>query len=818
MITGNTYDEQENSTPLVMPAISNSGGTYTYPFDMPPGRVAFDIEYGVIEAVAKVAYVSGQGQKNGGYDYKKDATTGAQIGTADSWGTASDDLQAVINSWTGPTTSPRGNFDEIWIEGTVTPKTRANNTTFNYIIGTGDITGAADPDLAFVIPPGLKIYGGFKGTERYVQNSTAIGDFPGPISTGINSDPNPYDKRDKTGEDWRLRTVLSGALTGTTNAYHVVIIVDDDGDDDGNGPDTDEDGKTLLDGLTISDGMGADSADAITVKTYQIDKRSGAGLYLVNASPVLTNVRVQNNTATANSLDVGEEDSEGSTDEGTIIIGGGGGIYNLAADGGTSSPRLTNTVISRNRVMGNGAGAGMYNDARGDGSVCHPVLFNVKIQQNQTSGNGGGLSNSAVRATATQNTICEPEIKGNSEITRNVAANGAGVYNYNYSAPTFTNVEIRENIAHLGGGLMSYYYTRPVITNVTISGNSAANGGGVDNRSHYLTMTNVTISGNSGSGYGGGLYNYRGGAVLTNVLIENNTGGSGGGIYHRLDSTSHRTVLVITNGIIRDNKSLASGGGIRNDYGFTGSGNNNMDLRLALTNVLITNNTANGNGGGMYCSNSVASATLGKGINVLMNNVTITKNTATTTAAAGQGGGIYLTTNNKVTVTVNNSIVWGNTSDISGSSNIYKNANSSLTLDYSLAQDGYTYTVGSTNKNPANFSGTYGPFAGATDYTLPNGSTLINAGSNALYPANADDLIGGALTGTGTRETDFKTLIEGGTVNGEPIKGAVFFDNDNDGEDDGPATKDATAAVGNAAPAGNSRFNNGTIDVGAFEK
>jgi hypothetical protein len=738
------------STPL------SGGASFSAVYEMPAKQVYVTADFTAIAGVAKVAYVSEEGWNDAGY-----STT---VHTADSWGTASNDLQTVINSWDG------NNFTEVWVHGTVTPKTWANAT------GGYQITDTADnKNLAFVIPPGLKIYGGFIGTE------TATGT----IASG--NDPRLVNPDD------RPETVLSGVLNRTANAYHVVILADINY----TAPDTNA-ANTVLDGLTITGGVGADSPGTINFRAYTgtngINKQFGAGLYLVNASPVLNNLRIENNVATANSLD-----AEGA-------VGGGGGIYNLAAGSGkTSSPRLTDVVISNNRVRGNGSGAGIYNLAL-ETNVCDPVLSGVTIEVNQTSGKGGGIYNSAA-----QNAACEPKIKDNSRIIGNVASSGAGVYNDGYSAPMFTNVEIRGNIANqYGGGVSTQSATRPVFTYVTINGNSASSGGGgVDNRSYYLTMTNATISGNVASGNGGALFNRHSAAILTNVRIENNSANNGGGIYNTQDNPSvgNTTVLVMTNGIIRGNTSNY-GGGIYNSYGtnFAGGGDNKELSYLALTNVLVAENTANQNGGGMYNANDIADSSdisPGRGIIIQMNNVTIAKNTANN----GAGGGIYIPTantngTNKVTITAGNSIIWGNNAPSNTArANIANVTQSRLTLSYSLAQSG-TYTDGGNNKAPGSFSNTLFTNFSAGDYTLSVGTTgLINGGRNNLYPTTADNLLGGALTGT-ARETDSKALIQAVVFGGSPR----------------PINRDAAAAVGNASGTGNPRRPDTVIDVGAYEK
>jgi predicted outer membrane repeat protein len=780
--SGKTGSNAPNGTFPVDPVTGTPVNTekgITYTFTMPERHLDFTVSYKGRTAVSGVAYVSGQGRKSGGYNNIKSGTE--QVGTADSWGTASNDLQAVINSWKGPRDPGNENgFDEIWIEGTVTPKRRAN-TKDGYSISVSDIpvistdpndpnqdrpVNPADPDLAFVIPPGLKIYGGFTGTERYVPNGTAIGDFPGPIS----ANPGNNDKRDKPtpddNQDWRLRSVLSGALTGMTNAYHVVIMADipfSEGaiPDKIDNPATFDDNvyPTVLDGLTISGGKGSANPGRIDFGTYTgndgIGRQSGAGLYLVNASPVLNNVRVQGNTATATGL-------------GLQALGGGGGIYNLATGSGkVSSPRLFKTVVANNTILGNTTAGGMYNEARGSGSICRPVLDNVKIEQNQTSGNAGGIF---IDATVS-NAVCEPLVI-NSEIIGNAAGYGGGVYINGYAAPRFDNVVIRENNVASGGGLISQPNTQPVFTNVTIAGNIAGSGGGIYGWSQYLTMTNSTISGNIASDSGGGIFMTRGGAVLTNVRLEYNSASvRGGAIYTVTDKSNsgNRNTLVITNGIIRSNKAN-NGGGIYNNYGFTGSGYAGLVTRIALTNVLIADNTANSNGGGIFNNNELAANTTtpGDGISILMNNVTIAGNAANASSAGTSpdyngGGGIYsvaANNSNKIKIEAINSIIWGNTAASANSprANIFNDDATRLILNNSLvASGGYLCT----NNNPVSSTN---PFTGGTDpetkYTLGSGL----AGTYGLYPAsNGEDTFLGGGDGTGalsgSRYTIFKALI-----------------------------------------------------------
>jgi hypothetical protein len=747
-----------------------------------------------------------------GLGYKQAYTAGGETrSAATSWATASNDLQAIINSWeqNGAKT-----FDEIWVEGMVTPKSRAKVTVGGetWEIKEDDITGDTTGDiknLAFVIPQGLKIYGGFTGTEEARNQRT----------------DNP-----------RL-SVLSGVLNDDANAYHVVLMADilhyGEGDPR----------NTVLDGLTISGGVGADKMKRIDFRTYTgvtnnipngIDQQSGGGLYLVNASPVLENLRIENNRATAAIFDP-------STSAVNPSIGGGGGIYNLAISGGISSPRLSYVVIYNNQAAGYGRGGGMYNQVRDAGSTARPVLSHVTIEANQSTGDGGGLFN----ITDLDGT-CAPDIS-DSEIFGNLATFGGACYDANLSTGRYTRVKIRDNIASRnGGGLTNTANSRPVLTNVTITGNMAAQAGGVENLSQYLTMTNVTISNNYAGNYAGGILN-SGGAILTNVIIEKNSSREGGGIYNELTAGgTSRTVMIITNGIIRNNITRTGnsnfpgdGAGIFNTY--SGSGNANLSLHLALTNVLIAGNTASNNGGGIYNENTVPEgvSTPGKGISVLLNNVTIANNTADSLRNNLGGGGICSTVSsngaNKVTVRANNSIIWGNTTTkiaANAYNNLYTHTSTLLSLYTSLMQSG-TYTDGDAltypNKTASSFSNSLFTNFDGKDYTLNAGVSGLIDGGNDLYLDDADALLtradadpftgpnndpsAGALTGTGTRETDFKALLQAAVFGGSrPID-----------RDAPPATGTGTASHGERIKDGDGDSDgdgdpDAIIDLGAYEK
>jgi hypothetical protein len=223
-------------------------------------------------------------------------------------------------------------------------------------------------------------------------------------------------------------------------------------------------------------------------------------------------------------------------------------------------------------------------------------------------------------------------------------------------------------------------------------------------------VSNNTVAPVSGEADGGGIYASYSVVTLSNCLVKANTasvGASyGGGIYY-----DGYTSLILLNTIIANNRctgSTRSGGGVYGNYASSSL------LRNCLVVANTTTNAAgvNGTGDGLQF---YGSATL--------ENCTVANN-------GGQGidrqSGGY-------TVTVTNSIVWGNGDDIYDS----QGGGSYVKLGYSNIEDGDSNGVnGCFSLNPL-FANT-----NAFDYRLTSKSPCINNGTNQVWIAMASDLDG----------------------------------------------------------------------------
>ena len=175
---------------------------------------------------------------------------------------------------------------------------------------------------AFVLVPGMRIYGGFVPDE--IPLGVSLPNFGTTGRNGI--------------------TELSGDLKGneTDRAYHILI-----------GVNIPENSHTIIDGFTISGGNANSPATSIRVNNEEISNHTGGGIYNSNASPLFINTNVTGNQA---AMGAGVFNNTFSAPMFTNVrISGnwgqsnGGGMLNENA-----SPILTNVTISGNRALSGG--------------------------------------------------------------------------------------------------------------------------------------------------------------------------------------------------------------------------------------------------------------------------------------------------------------------------------------------------------------------------------------------------------------------------------------------------------------------------------
>jgi len=395
---------------------------YPVAFSVTDGTLIGSKQYiiNVLQGVTKI-YVKQEGNP--------DNETGAD------WANAYKDLQPAITAATGG--------DEIWV------------ARGNYLTGT---TNAS----SFVLKEGVKIYGGFAGTENLI--------------TGRLTDAN------------NLYAINESILNGNGLSYHVVsntIALTN---------------NSVLDGFSVQGGKSVATTNATGI---------GAGIYNNAGAPIFRNLWIKNNInayigggAYNNGQAASFTNIRFEKNTATVSSAYGGGLYNAASGvtlnhlsfiensatfGGGFFNAITDVTIEDVTFTGNTAisgGAGL-NHNLGALTLTRAVFDGNKT----TAGTGGALRN---RATITAEDL----------VIKNNTSTGSGAGIQNEGTLTLNRGSI---IANVSGGPGAGMYT-----NVTSR---------LDN---VIFSRNRTTTA-SAAGYGGGIYNVTGTANLSNVTFSNNT-------------------------------------------------------------------------------------------------------------------------------------------------------------------------------------------------------------------------------------------------------------------------------------------------------
>ena len=348
--------------------------------------------------------------------------TNVSGGTHDgsSWANAYAELSAAINN------SNTG--DQLWVaQGTYFPTSTINR------------------DIAFDLPQGISIYGGFLGNETSLNQrdwTNHVTILSGNIGDAIDKTDNSY-------------IILSAAQTVT----HFV-----------------------LDGLTIEGGY----ANGI----YQ---KSGAGLYInayatpTGSYPTIANCIFQNNYSENGGGAVYVETGNGGKAapsfqhcifQNNESGSSGGAVYNSGYSNISLTPTFTDCIFSNN-LSGESGGA-VFNHG-GLGGSTNPIFKECDFESNTaTNGHGGGMYNLG----SGNNSDASPTII-NCRFFDNSGYAAGGIYNngtnMGNSSPTITNCTFSRNFTTGYGGTGGAIYcngsesgnSSAVITNCIIWGNNA---------------------------------------------------------------------------------------------------------------------------------------------------------------------------------------------------------------------------------------------------------------------------------------------------------------------------------------------------------
>lgn len=355
-------------------------------------------------------------------------------------------------------------------------------------------------------------------------------------------------------------------------------------------------------------------------------------------------------------------------------------------------------IMYGGEISGNSIDISAHSAAAGDGA-------GVEAQQSDFTMYGGKITNNHV-------------IKGSNN-------EGGGVNMHTGGTFTMYGGEISGNAcSDTGGGVISAG-TYLKLYGGTISNNTAdKRGGGVFTNMTLTISDGITITGNK-SEQGGGIYTYDEDITINGGNITGNTATYGGGVYHIGDYRTCDTLTISGSATITGN-TATDGGGVYVESGKNTSNWNKGQGALQINGGSITNNTATGNGGGVYINE--------RGL------LTITDGNVTDNTATVNGGGVYFNGESKKFNISGNINVTGNKKS-GKANNIYLPNGQIIKIMGELtntAPIGVTTEVEPDSSNYVQIASGRAAYATPDKFQYENNDTSISAvlsGSNNLLVA-----------------------------------------------------------------------------------
>ena len=470
-------------------------------------------------------------------------------GNGSSWANATGNLKAAIDGAQPGT--------QIWVKtGTYYPTTCIK-------------CNFSERDTRFSISNGVKLYGGFAGTETAISQRD-IPAHPTYLSGDIDQDGTLADN--------------SFTIVYTFNVSNF----------------------TEVDGFIITGG----NADQNTFPTGA-PQNSGAGWFNGGAtngfssSPVIRNCRFENNYAWgyggAMINDGGfmgscSADYSGCTFEDNSARLGGGAVYNSGTFGGYCSPVFKNCNFINNACTESDGGA-VFNIGSENGT-CNPSFTGCTFQDNTAYHDGGAIYSFAKGGDSSP-------VLDNCIFENNTGKEGGAVYNdgtfSGFSGATITNCRFSNN--HSTGGDGGAIYNsgflgtcNPVMMDCLFEYNESQFAGGVMFNNGVEgtcnpTITNCRFMHNRAITFGGVMYNQgqNGNAspAITNSIFSENLALSAGAIYNLGANQGNANALITNCTFYKNNANV--GGAV-----YANAGEDNSGIASpTLTNCIFWENTAN---------------------------------------------------------------------------------------------------------------------------------------------------------------------------------------------------------------------------------
>lgn len=361
-------------------------------------------------------------------------------GAGTSWADASGDLQAMINASTSG--------DKIFVaKGTYIPNTYPRTTD----TGNTLITSSIEKNYTFHLKDGVKLYGGFAGTETTENDRTDIRTTNETILSGdalnddilVHQSGIPYSINSSSTDD---------------NRRHVIVSINDSD-------------NTVLDGFSITGGVATSISTPgealVTIEGTDIRTARGGGIYLHKSATTITNCYFYENHAGFRFGAGMYIDGDDNPALASPIITNCSFENNFANSGGAvyvSSAQPTFNQCKMEHNIGYLGGAIHSKDA--SLKVYNSLFYENLTNVNVSSGNGGAIDHSGT----TQTTIGNCTFVGNKAgadggaILASYSTNTLNIYNsifWDNRAKDDTDNQVKANVA---GADVEVGATTPTVT------------------------------------------------------------------------------------------------------------------------------------------------------------------------------------------------------------------------------------------------------------------------------------------------------------------------------------------------------------------
>jgi len=316
-----------------------------------------------------------------------------------------------------------------------------------------------------------------------------------------------------------------------------------------------EDGSSISHNTATGDGGGVNIANGGGFQVTEGSRISnntaggnGGGVNIIGRfeshSYLGDNSHISNNTATGDGgginvsggYDIEVELEESSSISYNTAGGDGGGINFIGVRGAESSIIMFGSYIRNNTAGGDGGGINFISLLSDNGGI--DIDYGSSISGNQAEGNGGGINARFGHINLTSGSLIE---------NNRALGDGGGIH---FDATG--SIDVYENGISMDG----YGDTSLII------GNTATNGGGIFISCGFFVLNHASIENNTATGDGGGIF-LQGTSYfdMYDGRISGNRAVNGGGIFRSYFSPEY-SYFLIRSGTITNNTATGNGGGI----------------------------------------------------------------------------------------------------------------------------------------------------------------------------------------------------------------------------------------------------------------